>query len=73
MNADRPNEPLLPFRLFDDEADVAVVQRKLPHWSQPGTVAFTTWRTLDSMPTAVVKQWVADRDRWLRAHAIDPA
>jgi putative transposase len=73
MNAERPTEPLLPFRLFDDEADVAVVQRKLPHWSQPGTVAFITWRTFDSMPTAVVKRWRADRDRWLCTHAIDPA
>jgi hypothetical protein len=49
MTAERPSERLLPFCLFDDEADVAVVQRKLPHWSQPGTVAFITWRTLDSM------------------------
>jgi hypothetical protein len=30
MTAERPSEPLLPFRLFDDEADVA------------GTVAFIT-------------------------------
>jgi len=73
MNAERQSEPLLPFRLFDDEADAAVVRRKLPHWSQPGTVAFITWRTLDSMPTAIVKQWRADRDHWLRSHAIDPA
>lgn len=63
----------LPFNLFDDKADVAIVERKLPHWSQSGTVAFITWRTLDSMPAAVVKQWFADRDRWLRAHTIDPA
>jgi REP element-mobilizing transposase RayT len=73
MTAERPHEPLLPFHLFDREADVAIVERKLPHWSQPGTVAFITWRTLDSMPATVIKKWFADRDRWLRAHAIDPA
>ncbi len=73
MTAERPIEPLLPFHLFDDHADVAVFMRKLPHWSQPGAVAFITWRTLDSMPAAVVKQWFADRDHWLRAHAIEPA
>ncbi|HJT31403.1 MAG TPA: transposase [Pirellulales bacterium] len=73
MSSERPNELLLPFRFFDNEADVAIVERKLPHWSQPGTVAFITWRTLDSMPETVVKRWYADRDGWLRDHAIDPA
>ncbi|HEX7378824.1 MAG TPA: transposase [Pirellulales bacterium] len=73
MNVEQPSEPLLPFRLFDDEADVTIVERRLPHWSQPGTVAFITWRTLDSMPATVLRQWFADRDRWLRTHAIDPA
>jgi type I restriction enzyme R subunit len=73
MTAEWPNDPSLPFRLFDCEADVAIVERELPHWLQPGTVAFITWRTLDSMPAAIVKQWFADRDRWLRVHGIDPA
>jgi putative transposase len=71
MTAERPQEPL-PFRLFDDQSDIAIVERKLPHWSQAGTVAFITWRTLDSMPDMVVNQWFADRNRWLSAHAIDP-
>jgi REP element-mobilizing transposase RayT len=73
MDAEQTHEPLLPFHLFDRRADVAVVERRLPHWSQPGAVAFITWRTLDSMPAAVVQQWITDRDRWLMAHAIDPA
>lgn len=72
MTAERAPRSLLPFHLFDHEADVAIVERKLPHWSQPGTVAFITWRTLDSMPAKVVQQWFVDRDRWLRDHAIDP-
>ena len=73
MSADAVNRPMLPFHLFDHDADVFVVNRRLPHWSQPGTVAFVTWRTNDSMPAAVLRQWFADRDRWLRAHGIDPA
>jgi hypothetical protein len=63
MTAERPKEPSLPFRFFDQQADIGIVERKLPHWSQPGTVTFITWRTFDSLPTAVVKGWLADRDR----------
>jgi putative transposase len=66
-------EPLLPFRLFDDKADISVVERRLPHWSQPGTIAFITFRTDDSMPKAVLDVWFADRNRWLHDHGIDPA
>jgi hypothetical protein len=28
--------PLLPFHLFDREAEVRIVERRLPHWSQAG-------------------------------------
>jgi putative transposase len=73
MTADADKQPTLPFHLFDRDADVFVVNRKLPHWSQSGTVAFVTWRTNDSMPAAVLRQWFGDRDRWLNAHGIDPA
>jgi hypothetical protein len=44
MTAERAKQSALPFHLFDHDADVAIVHRKLPHWSQPGTVAFITWR-----------------------------
>lgn len=63
---------LLPFQLFDQEAGVQVVERRLPHWSQAGAICFITWRTVDSMPKAVVEQWYDDRARWLRNHGIDP-
>jgi putative transposase len=63
---------LLPFHLFDPEADRLVVERHLPHWSQPGALCFITWRAVDSMPKAVLDQWHADRARWLTAHGIDP-
>ena len=50
MNIRQPSQALLPVHLFDSDADVFIVERKLPHWSQAGAVAFLTWRTHDSMP-----------------------
>jgi type I restriction enzyme R subunit len=58
-------------RTFDRRAEVAVFRRELPHWSQPGTVAFITWRTDDSIPADVLRQWRADRLAWLSQHGID--
>jgi type I restriction enzyme R subunit len=66
-----PDSPL-PFRFFDPEAGYAVIERRLPHWAQSGTVCFTTWRTWDSMPRQVVESWLAERDAWLVRHGIAP-
>jgi len=63
---------LWPVQLFDPEGGVLIVERRLPHWAQPGTVCFITFRTHDSMPKAVLDAWFADRARWLREHGIDP-
>ena len=60
-------------QLFDPKQKYAVVERRLPHWSQAGTVTFITWRTWDSMPEPVVLEWQAERAEWLRRHGIDPA
>ena len=57
---------------FDPQAEFSVVERRLPHWSQAGAVAFITWRTWDSMPRVVVDRWIAERENWLRDHGIDP-
>jgi REP element-mobilizing transposase RayT len=59
-------------QFLDFKDDIAVVQRRLPHWSQPGTICFITWRTADSMPEPIVDAWVRDRASWLRIHDIDP-
>src|SRR6266852_3770227 len=72
MNPRQPLDQLLPFHLFDREADVRIVQRRLPHWSQPGAICFITWRAHDSMPQAVLDKWFSDRAHWLRAHGIEP-
>ncbi len=62
-----------PLQVFDPTQEVAVVERRLPHWAQAGTIAFITWRTLDSMPATIVKRWLAERVTWLRSHGIDSA
>jgi putative transposase len=59
-------------QLFDPAQEYAVLQRRLPHWSQAGTVCFLTWRTWDSIPDSVLRIWLSERDAWLRRHAIDP-
>ncbi len=58
---------------FDPREEFTVVERRLPHWSQAGTVCFITFRTWDSMPEHVVRAWLAQRQEWLRTHGIDPA
>src|SRR5262245_59880354 len=70
MNSSADN---LPFQLFDHEAEVRIVERKLPHWSQAGAICFIAWRTVDSLPQVVLEQWYGERSRWLRKHGIDPA
>ncbi len=65
-------ENLIPFELFDAGRDVLIVERRLPHWSQTGTICFITFRSHDSMPKHVLRAWYAERENWLRAHDIDP-
>jgi type I restriction enzyme R subunit len=57
--------------VFDPGADYAVIERQLPHWTQPGVIAFITWRTNDSIPADVLKRWRAERHEWLYRHGID--
>src|SRR6266568_3720210 len=59
-------------QIFDPEQEYAVIERRLPHWIQPGTVCFITWRTWDSIPEAVLQIWLAGRNEWLVRHGIDP-
>lgn len=57
---------------FDPDAEFAITERRLPHWSQAGTVCFLTWWTADSLPKAVLERWQAERMRLLRQAGIDP-
>ena len=63
-------EQLLQF--FDPDAEIAVTERRLPHWAQAGTLCFLTWRTWDSIPQQVLSRWLSDRASWLARHGIDP-
>jgi hypothetical protein len=60
------------FHFFDPRAEFSIVERKLPHWTQPGTVCFITWRTNDSLPKEVVERWRHERFHWLRRQGINP-
>ena len=62
----------LPMRVFDPGSEVRIVERRLPHWSQAGTIAFITWRASDSMPKPILAAWHRERNQWLRNHGIDP-
>jgi len=44
--------------------------RDLPHWRQEGVVYYTTIRLADSIPRAVVEDWLHDRRTWLATHGI---
>jgi len=57
--------------VFDPTQDFDVVYRRLPHWSQAGAITFVTWRTWDSLPEKVIRQWQDERAAWLRKQGID--
>jgi type I restriction enzyme R subunit len=44
----------------------------LPHWRQPGATYFVTFRQDDSIPAKVLARWRDERQRWYRAHGLDP-
>jgi len=55
---------------FDPDGHVNVSHGLLPHWQQTGRTYFITWRTADSIPVALWRQWQAERDAWLHQHGI---
>jgi type I restriction enzyme R subunit len=61
------------FRPFNEAGEVRVYVRNLPHWRQPGASYFVTFRQDDSIPARVVAQWRDERQRWYRAHGLDPS
>lgn len=48
-------------------------RRNLPHWRVEGATYFVTFRLADSIPEPVVRRWHDQRERWLRAHGLDPS
>jgi type I restriction enzyme R subunit len=48
-------------QFFDREQDFTVAWRRLPHWSQAGTLCFITWRTADSLPKSAIERLSKER------------
>ncbi len=54
------------FNTLDRGREIAVRERNLPHWFQPGTAIFITFRTADSLPKDVVLTMQKELEDWLR-------
>ena len=58
---------------FNPDERVDITHSLLPHWQQKGRTYFITWRTADSIPLQLWRQWQAERDAWLHQHGITVA
>jgi putative transposase len=59
-------------QFFDRKQPFTVAWRKLPHWSQAGTVCFITWRTGDSLPIAAQMRIRHERAHLLKGAGLNP-
>ena len=53
---------------FDPGNPVGRLKGNLPHWRQDGVMYFVTFRLGDSIPQAKLRQWLAERKKWLDNH-----
>ncbi len=60
------------FNLFDPSAELIIREGNLPHWYQAGVTYFVTFRTEDSVPQELSRNWHARREDWLRQHGVEP-
>ena len=65
MDTQGESNPSVKFHPLDREAEIQVRARNLPHWFQPGTAIFVTFRTADSMPAEVLQRWQIELEEWL--------
>ncbi len=54
---------------FDFGHPLSIAKRNLPHWQQPGTSYFVTFRLNDSIPKQTIGKIKADRGIWLNQHS----
>jgi putative transposase len=59
------------FNFFDPVAPVSSTSRFLPHWQQETVTYFLTFRTADSIPKEVIRNWQKERLEWLKSQGID--
>lgn len=57
----------MPFEPYDPSRETLIYRRDLPHWQQPGTTCFVTFRLADSLPAERVRMLNEERHRWLLA------
>ena len=57
---------------FQPKASFEIIETALPHWDQPGTFAFVTFRLKDSLPAEAIRRWTMHRDTLLSDLGIDP-
>ncbi len=55
-------------RPFDPKGEVHRTHRRLPHWTQEGRTYFVTFRLADSVPQEKLRQWLEEREIWLKHH-----
>jgi putative transposase len=58
------------FTPYDPQAGPIIYHRNLPHWRQPGTTYFVTFRLADSLPASRSIQLKQEQQQWLIDHDI---
>ena len=58
------------FHPFDPACNVDRSRRNFPHWFQPETTVFLTFRTIDSMPRDVVLRRQDELENWLKLQGL---
>lgn len=58
----------VPFKCLSRNLSVEISQQTLPHWVQPGTSYFFTFRLADSVPQTLLNEWIRQRAAWLAHH-----
>lgn len=53
---------------LEKDRDVLMFGSRLPHWEQEGKLQFITFRLADSMPQAILRQYKAEKAKWLDRH-----
>ena len=51
--------------LFDPDQELNISSHYREHWSQAGAIVFITFRTHDSIPKSVLKQWEREKQDWI--------
>ncbi len=58
------------FHAFDAGGELEKTYKKLPHWFQPDTTTFVTFRTADSLPQSVIEGWKRELETWLQGRKL---